>query len=137
MNRQSWSLDEGQVAAVLFSKNVTNDSKSRIAARILALKPSSVLDSTSLLRRGKPSLPELSSKKELADYVSERSVLFLERFCPQYEEWLRENPPWDEIPAFQAAKAIVRGVIPINDPVERLCAFAKRYKVSTLLTKYY
>ena len=136
MNRQSWSLDDGQVAAALFSSNIDNDTKSRIAARILALKPSSVLDSTALLRRGKPSLPELSSKKGLSDYVTERSVLFLERFCPQYEEWLKENPPWDEIPAFQTAKTIVRGIVPINDPVERLCAFAKRYKVSSHYTRY-
>ena len=131
MNRQSWSLEEGQIAASLFSKDVGNDLKARIAAKILALKPSSILDSTSLLRRGKPTLPELSSSKDLSDYVTERSVLFLERFCPKYETWLRENPPWDEISEFQTAKQIVNAIVPINDPAERLCAVAKRYKVSS------
>ena len=39
MVRQSWSLEPTQIAVVLFSNNVSNVKKSRIAGRILALKP--------------------------------------------------------------------------------------------------
>ena len=42
MDRQSWALEPGQVAAALFSDEVSNDDKARIAARILALRPASM-----------------------------------------------------------------------------------------------
>ena len=40
-----------------------------------------------------------------------------------------QNPPWDHIPEFVEAKKIVRGIMAVNDPAERLCATAKKYKV--------
>ena len=39
LNRQSWALEPGQVAAALFSDQVDNKTKSRMAAKILALRP--------------------------------------------------------------------------------------------------
>ena len=107
MNRQSQSLEPGQITASLFSKNVDDDTKSRIASRILALKPSSIAIVTPALNRGRPSLPEISSKNELQDFVTERSILFLERFCPNYAKWLTQNAPWDHIPEFHQDKELV------------------------------
>ena len=84
------------------------------------------------LSKGKPPLPKLTSTKKLSDYVSPRSIIFLERFTPNYEKWLTTNPPWDQISEYQEAKAIVRAIVPVNDPAERLVAVAKRYKVLNL-----
>ena len=126
MNRQSWSLEPGQIAASLFSKNVDDDTKSRIASRNLALKPSSIAITSPALNRGKPSLPEISSKNELQDFVTERSILFLERFCPNYAKWLPTNAPWDHIPEFQQDKELVDAIQTVNDPAERMCSFSKR-----------
>ena len=125
MNRQSWSLEPRQIAASLFSKNVDNDTKSRIASRILALKPSSI----AITNRGKPSLPEISSKNKLQDFVTEQSILFLERFCPNYAKWLPTNAPWDHIPEFQQDKELVDAIQTVNNPAERMCSFSKCFKM--------
>ena len=81
------------------------------------------------LTRGRPDLPSISSKKNLDDYVTDRSALLLERFCPGYDAWLTKNPPWDGIPEYEEAKIAIRAIIPVNDPGERLCAVAKRFRV--------
>ena len=85
------------------------------------------------LTRGRPDLPPISSKKNLDDYVTERSALLLERFCPGYDAWLTKNPPWDGIPEYEEAKIAIRAIVPVNDPGERLCAVAKRFRVSFYL----
>ena len=41
MNRQSWALEPGQVAAALFSDQLDDETKSRMAAKIMALRPTS------------------------------------------------------------------------------------------------
>ena len=79
--------------------------------------------------RGKPPLPEISPSKALPDFVTQRSVVFLARFCPNADKWLKQSTPWDHIKEYQTAKAIIRGVCPVNDPAERLCAIAKKYRV--------
>ena len=150
MSRQSWALEPGQIAAILFSDDVTDEEKSRIAARILALAPKEfsfpnpedppsppfppinariIQPTKDDIHRGKPPLPEITSSNTLLDFVTPRSIIFLARFCPNPESWLRKNPPWDHIPEYAEAKEIVRGIMPVNDPAERLCATAKRYKV--------
>ena len=129
MNFQSWSLELGQISAFLFPKKVDNDTKSRIASRILALKPSSIAIVTPALNRGWPLLPEITSKKELQDFVTERSILFFERFCPNYGKWLPMNAPWDHIPEFQQDKELVYAIQTVNEPAERMCSILKRFKV--------
>ena len=161
MNRQSWSVEPGQIAAVLFSDEVDDDTKSRVAARILALRPadfsfpslggtislpSSTLPTTSSfspqsnlpndLTRGKPTLPTISSGKTLVDFVTPRSVLFLARFCPNATKWLEQNPPWDNIPEYRLAKCIIEGIVTTNDPAERLCTKAKRYCISNTCKQF-
>ena len=93
------------------------------------MKQQSAVASTPLLPKGKPPLPEITSFKELPDFVTDRSILFFERFCPGYETWMEANLPWDGIPEYEMAKALVRSIVPVNDPAERLCGLAKRYKV--------
>ena len=84
--------------------------------------------------RGRPELPQLSSKHTLLDFVTPRSALLLERFAPNYDAWLTKRAPWDEEPEFQHAKEIIRAIVSTNDPAERLCAVTKRYKVIHLFT---
>lgn len=115
MIRQSWSLEPGQAAAALFSDEIDDDEKSRIAARIIALTPNGFVFPSTVgailsmsseatpstphlptcddLTRGKPPLPEMMSTKTLCDYITPRSVLFLARFCPDASKWLTKNPP--------------------------------------------
>ena len=42
MDRQSWALEAGQVSAALFSNYVDLDTKSRMAGKILALRPTTM-----------------------------------------------------------------------------------------------
>ena len=66
------------------------------------------------LTRGRPDLPLISSKKNLDDYVTERSALLLERFCPGDDAWLTKNPPLDGIPEYKEAKIAIRPIVPVN-----------------------
>ena len=83
MNRQSWALEPGQVAAALFSDEIDDDVKSRMASRILTLMPVNfqfpsvagtlsslpsqptssqpTLPTKDDLTRGKPPLPEITT----------------------------------------------------------------------------
>ena len=118
MSRQSWSVEPGQAAAALFCDKLSNIEKSHLAARILSLLPKdfkflefpemddSSSSSSNLpaappsrdsMDRGKPPLPEISPSKALADYVTPRSVVFLARFCPNADKWLKQSSPWDHI----------------------------------------
>ena len=163
MNRQSWALEPGQIAACLFSDQVETDDKARVSAKLLAQAPasslplsspcnpslpaeepiyadhnlnSSVAPKTASVRpkpdgllRGQPPFPEILHSSELSDFVQPRSVIFIKRFCPNADEWIGKNPPWDSIEGFKHDKQIVRSISNTNDAAERLCAVAKRYRV--------
>ena len=178
MNReQTWALEPTQIGGAIFCKEVGDDEKARIAAKILATAPAALLnrdealpvssfnepvqtsdgsaapcipmkedevatssdtfDASPLtnrptpesLSRGKPPLPTFTSSNSLVDFVSPRSIVLFVRMCPGFKAWLTKNPPWDGIPEFEVAKAAIKAICPINDPAERLCATAKRYKV--------
>ena len=61
MDRQSWALEAGQVSAALFSNYVDLDTKSRMAGKILALRPTtmrpSVPNETSMEDDNLPNIP--------------------------------------------------------------------------------
>ena len=45
-------------------------------------------------------------------------------------EWLRKDPAtWPTDPGYIATNHVVRGLVGVNDPAERLCGDAKKYKV--------
>ena len=67
-------------------------------------------------------------KKELQDFIP-CSILFFERFCPNYGKWLPMNAPWDHIPEFQQDKELVYAIQTVNEPAERMCSILKRFKV--------
>ena len=139
MNRQSWSVEAGQIAASLFSRKVDQDENARMAVKLVTflapVEGSSSSDNGRTMRpkvnfeRGKPVLPEMSSQKCLSDFVAERSLLFLELFAPNYGKWLVQNPPWNGIPEYEEARNIVEQIKPANHVAKRLCATAKTFKV--------
>ena len=83
--------------------------------------------------RGKPKLPKIIQNSSLHDYVSEKSAIFPERFCPGYDVWLTQNAPWDGLKEYQDAKKVICAISPINDTAERLCAVAKKYRVIQII----
>ena len=78
-----------------------------------------------------PFCPAISfeTEKICRCHLTERSILFLERFCPNYAEWLPTNAPWDHIPEFQQDKELVDAIQTVNDPAERMCSFSKCFKM--------
>ena len=95
----------------------------------VAPKTASVRPKPDGLLRGQPPFPEILHSSELSDFVQPRSVIFIKRFCPNADEWIGKNPPWDSIEGFKHDKQIVRSISNTNDAAERLCAVAKRYRV--------
>ena len=65
MNRQTWALEPGQIAAALFSDEVDDDEKSRIASRILALMPANFVFPTVA-----ESMPNYSSESPVSSESS-------------------------------------------------------------------
>ena len=102
MERQSWSLEPAQIGVALFSKELGNDEKCRLAAKIVSLLPQNfsfsdfavvhpslpapppriIQPAADSLDRGKPPLPKMNSSSSLEDFVTPRSVIFFARFCP-------------------------------------------------------
>ena len=95
----------------------------------VAPKTASVRPKPDGLLRGQPPFPQILHSSHLSDFVQPRSVIFIKRFCPNADEWIGKNPPWDSIEGFKQDKQIVRSISNTNDAAERLCAVAKRYRV--------
>ena len=77
----------------------------------------------------KPAFQEADPDLSLVDYVGPESwVLF--KLIGGDHGWLWQPPPWDGDPRFEAMKKVVTNIVGVNDPAERACGLAKRYKVS-------
>jgi len=122
LNRHLWYLAPQTVMFALFSNKVSEDTKSRMAARLLTLdRP----DSPSL---GLPKFPVITAKTELWDLVTEASWEFFEVVKSDPLPWLSKRvSEWEAHSEYQTVKAFVSTVKVVNDSCERAIALAKDY----------
>ena len=122
LNRHLWYLAPHTVMFALFSNEVSEDTKSRMAARLLTLdRP----DSPSL---GLPKFPVITAKTELWDLVTEASWEFFEVVKSDPLPWLSKRvSEWEAHSEYQTVKAFVSTVKVVNDSCERAIALAKDY----------
>ena len=122
LNRHLWYLAPQTVLFALFSDKVSEDTKSRMAARLLTLdRP----DSPSL---GLPKFPVITAKTELWDLVTEASWEFFEVVKSDPLPWLSKRvSEWEAHSEYQTVKAFVSTVKVVNDSCERAIALAKDY----------
>ena len=127
LDRHRWYLTAQVVPFALFSDNVTEDEKSRMAARLLSLKRE---DSVSL---GLPDFPEVTAGTELWDLVTSKSWDFFDGLKSN-PIWLTQSvSEWESDPDYRQVKTFVSTVKVVNDGCERAVALATDY--AKILTK--
>ena len=127
LSRHMWYLTGQVVPFALFSDNVTEDEKSRIAARILSMERE---ESVSL---GLPDFPVVTENTELWDLVTPQSMQFFD-ILKSDPNWLTKNVlEWESDPEYRKLKAFVSTVKVVNDGCERAVALATDY--ARILTK--
>ena len=113
--RHGWYLVPQMIPFSLFSSKLDEDSKSRVASRILSFedkKPAAY----SLV---KPTFPTISPTTQLTDLVGPDSFMFFHILGLDYE-WLRVSPSkWEASQSFKEAKEFVVTVKVVNDCAER------------------
>jgi hypothetical protein len=82
-----------------------------------------------LIALEKPPFPDMEGKQHLEDFVTHESWALFDLLGGNCD-WLRQNPEtWDADNHYLEAKDIVHNLYGVNDPAERMCLNAKRYKV--------
>ena len=113
-----------------WSSLVTEDEKSRMASRMLAVRPS-FGGPPPPVPLGRPPFPDIIEGGSLADYIEPESWLLFDLLEADVD-WLTQPPTaWDGNPGFDAIRDVVHNICGVNDPAERLCGLAKKYAVST------
>ena len=133
LERQSWWLGERLIVLSLFSKLVSDDEKSAVAAALLREKPETPIEP------GKPDFPLLRTDFTFKDFVGPQSWVFFhhleeidkEKETKKYSTaWLTAPPQdWPEDGAFRSIKEIVDALHGVNDCAERGCRTAELFKV--------
>ena len=113
LSRHGWYTAEETVIFSLFSNRLSDDQKSRVAARILSY------DTPEAVTLGKPTFQELNQKTELHDLVGPKSYTLFSILGTDYD-WLQHKPEdWENFPDYLEMREFVRTVKVMNDASER------------------
>ncbi len=127
LSRHRWYLAEHVVPFALFSDNVTDEEKAKIAEKLLALERDSV---PSL---GLPEFPEVTESTELCDLVTPKTWQFFD-IVKSDPSWLTKRVgDWEFDEDYNEVKFFVSTVKVVNDSCERAVAMATEY--GNILTK--
>ena len=127
--RHTWYLQEETIPLALFSKKLSTDEKSRLAARLLTFeenKPVNWREEQELesnqekYQLGKPILDiELKKETELVDLLGNNSFLLWDILNLNWQ-WLKQSPEeWDQSASYLEMKEYVCTVKVTNDCAER------------------
>lgn len=125
--RHTWYLQEETVPFAFFSKKLTEDEKSRLAARLLTFekdKPvhwdKEAVSGQESYQLGKPILElDLSPETNLVDLLGRNSFLLWDILGLDWQ-WLSFSPAeWDQFPSYQKMMEYVCTVKVTNDCAER------------------
>ena len=127
LSRHGWYTAQSTVVFSLFSNKLSDDEKSRVAARILTFEP------PEKVKLGKPDFKELEKSTKIEDLVGPGSYLFFSILGAGWP-WLNKDPAqWREDPDYKELADFVRTVKVTNDTAERGIKLISDY--SKILTK--
>ena len=127
LSRHRWYLAEHVIPFALFSDNVTDEEKAKIAERLLTLSRDSV---PSL---GLPEFPVVTEKTELWDLVTSKTWQFFD-IVKSDPNWLTKRvSEWKFDEDYNQVNYFVSTVKVVNDSCERAVAMATEY--GNILTK--
>ena len=139
--RHTWYLQEETVPFALFSKMLTIDEKSRLAAKLLTLEGSKPLHWKEELgteqetyQLGKPILElNLVPQTCLVDLLGSNSLLLWDILGLDWQ-WLQQSPEeWDKSASYQEMKEYVCTVKVTNDCAERGVKVCINYTISSIV----
>ena len=129
LSRHKWYMSEYVAPFALFSDNVSDEEKAKMADRLVTL-PRDEVPSI-----GHPDFPVVSEDTELWDLITAKSWQFFSivKSDPN-PKWLTQPvSEWDSDPDYTDIKAFVSTVKVVNDSCERAVALATAY--ARILTK--
>ena len=127
LSRHRWYLAEHVIPFALFSNNVTEEEKRKMAEKLLTLERDSV---PSL---GLPEFPEVTESSELCDFVTSKTWQFFD-IVKSDPSWLTKRvSDWEFDEDYNQVKYFVSTVKVVNDSCERAVAMATEY--GNILTK--
>ena len=117
LGRHTWYTSEELIPIALFSDKVPDSEKDLLASKIGQL-PSSTLPIK------KPSLPSISDRSTLSDFVGPRSILLFHLLGESHTFLAKEE--WYLLPQYEDIRRSLRNLAPLNDSCERALALATR-----------
>ena len=127
LDRHRWYLAPSVVMFSLFSDKVSEDTKSRMAAKILSCKRPKEP------RIDLPEFPAVTADSELWDFVQPSSWEFFDILQVEADWLTRPLVEWEDSEGYRKARQFVRTVKVVNDAAERGIKLASDYAKS--LTK--
>ena len=118
LNRHTWYLAEELIPLSLFDDNIPLDKRTLLATKIGQLTPGG----TEIC---KPTLPAISLKSELADFVGERSTTLFDLLNTPVDFLLK--PDWQLQPEYHSVKTSLKNLSPLNDACERALGLVTRF----------
>ena len=109
---------------MLFDDNLSLQTRTLLAQKIAEL-------SSGWIEIQKPTLPSISQKSELIDFVGERSSLLFDLLKTPLD--FLSKPDWNKQPEYQLMRTALRNLSPINDSCERALGVVTR--LNTKITR--
>ena len=129
LSRHLWYLSDLTVPLALFSEKVDQDTKARMAAKLIMFRE----EDNESKKLEKPTFPDISEKTELYDLITSNSPEFF-TIIGVDDNWLQTPvEEWDRSDAFNSARRFARTAKTANNVAERAVKLATEY--SNVLTK--
>ena len=118
LQRHTWYLTEDCISIALFNPDLEDDEKNKLARKIGELP-------TTQLEIRKPTLPTVSARSKIPDFVGQRSILLFSLLKMDHKFFLQEN--WKETDKYDAARKAISNLYPVNGPAERALSMATTF----------
>ena len=118
LQRHTWYLTEDCISIALFNPDLEDEEKNKLAQKIGELP-------TTQLEIRKPTLPTVSARTKITDFVAQRSILLFSLLKMDHKFLLQEN--WKATDKYDAARKAISNLHPVNDPAERAISMATTF----------
>ena len=100
LQQHTWYLTEDCISIALFNPDLEDEEKNKLAQKIGELP-------TTQLEIRKPTLPTVSARTKITDFVGQRSILLFSLLKMDHKFLLQEN--WKETDKYDAARKDISG----------------------------
>ena len=105
LQRHTWYLTEDCISIALFNPDLEDEEKNKLAQKIGELP-------TTQLEIRKPTLPTVSARSKITDFVGKHSILLFSLLKMDHKFLLQEN--WKETDQYDAARKAISNLHPVK-----------------------